>query len=210
MASMVVFIDGEPAKKEYRHFRIKTVEGANDFASMNEVLSRRFLRTQREKEEERWPLPDLVLVDGGPEQLRFARAAMLATGIEVPMFGLAKRLEEIYLPERPDPIRLDPRSPALHLIQRVRDESHRFAITHHRNLRAKSGVHSRLEDVPGIGPGRRRALLAHFRTMKAIGEATEEELTRVKGISAPAARSLYLALHADTQIDPAENIDNQA
>ena len=210
VASMVVFIDGEPAKKEYRHFRIKTVEGANDFASMNEVLSRRFLRTQREKEEERWPLPDLVLVDGGPEQLRFARAAMLATGIEVPMFGLAKRLEEIYLPERPDPIRLDQRSPALHLIQRVRDESHRFAITHHRNLRAKSGVHSRLEDVPGIGPGRRRALLAHFRTMKAIGEATEEELTRVKGISAPAARSLYLALHADTQIDPAENIDNQA
>ena len=203
VASMVVFIDGEPAKKEYRHFRIKTVEGANDFASMNEVLSRRFLRIQREKEEERWPLPDLVLVDGGPEQLRFARAAMLATGIEVPMFGLAKRLEEIYLPDRPEPIRLDARSPALHLIQRVRDESHRFAITHHRNLRAKSGVHSRLEDVPGIGPGRRRALLAHFRTMKAIGEATEEELMRVKGISAPAARSLYLALHADAQIDPA-------
>lgn len=203
VASMVVFIDGEPAKKEYRHFRIKTVEGANDFASMNEVLSRRFLRTQREKEEERWPLPDLVLVDGGPEQLRFARAAMLATGIEVPMFGLAKRLEEIYLPDRPEPIRLDARSPALHLIQRVRDESHRFAITHHRNLRAKSGVHSRLEDVPGIGPGRRRALLAHFRTMKAIGEATEEELMKVKGIPAPVARNLYLALHADAQIDPA-------
>ena len=118
------------------------------------------------------------------------------------MFGLAKRLEEIYLPDRPEPIRLDARSPALHLIQRVRDESHRFAITHHRNLRAKSGVHSRLEDVPGIGPGRRRALLAHFRTMKAIGEATEEELMKVKGIPAPAARSLYLALHADAQIDP--------
>lgn len=202
VASMVVFIDGEPAKKEYRHFRIKTVEGANDFASMNEVLSRRFLRTQREKEEERWPLPDLVLVDGGPEQLRFARAAMLATGIEVPMFGLAKRLEEIYLPDRPEPIRLDARSPALHLIQRVRDESHRFAITHHRNLRAKSGVHSRLEDVPGIGPARRRALLAHFRTMKAIGEAAEEELAQVKGISAPAARNLYLALHPDSESKP--------
>ncbi len=195
VASMVVFIDGEPAKKEYRHFRIRTVEGANDFASMNEVLKRRFLRTQREKEEERWPLPDLVLVDGGMEQLKFARAAMLETGIEVPMFGLAKRLEEIYLPGREEPVRLDPRSPALHLIQRVRDESHRFAITHHRNLRAKSGVHSRLEDIPGIGPGRRRALLAHFRTMKAIGEASEEELRQVKGLSAPAAHSVYLALH---------------
>lgn len=199
VASMVVFIDGEPAKKEYRHFRIKTMEGANDFASMNEVLKRRFLRTQREEEGERWPLPDLVLVDGGMEQLRFARAAMLETGIEVPMFGLAKRLEEIYLPDREEPIRLDQRSPALHLIQRVRDESHRFAITHHRNLRAKSGVHSRLEDIPGIGPGRRRALLAHFRTMKAIGEASEEELQKVRGLSASAARSVYQALHAQTE-----------
>ena len=206
VASMVVFIDGEPAKKEYRHFRIKTVEGANDFASMNEVLSRRFLRTQREKEEERWPLPDLVLVDGGPEQLRFARAAMLATGIEVPMFGLAKRLEEIFLPDRAEPILLDARSPALHLIQRVRDESHRFAITHHRNLRTKSGVRSRLEDVPGIGPGRRRALLAHFRTIKAISEATEEELNQVKGLSAPAARSLYRAFHPEDQNDSEEKI----
>lgn len=209
VASMVVFLDGEPAKKEYRHFRIKTVEGANDFASMNEVLKRRFLRAQREEEGERWPLPDLVLVDGGMEQLRFARAAMLETGIEVPMFGLAKRLEEIYLPDREEPIRLDQRSPALHLIQRVRDESHRFAITHHRNLRAKSGVHSRLEDIPGIGPGRRRALLAHFRTMKAIGEASEEELQKVRGLSASAARSVYQALHAQTEA-PEENLTPEA
>lgn len=211
VASMVVFIDGEPAKKEYRHFRIKTVEGADDFASMNEVLSRRFLRTQREKEEERWPLPDLVLVDGGPEQLRFARAAMLATGIEVPMFGLAKRLEEIYLPDRAEPIRLDDRSPALHLIQRVRDESHRFAITHHRNLRTKSGVRSRLEDIPGIGPGRRRALLAHFRTIKAIADASREELTQVKGMSAQAAASVYLAFHPEAMPqETEENISDKA
>lgn len=195
VASMVVFIDGEPVKKEYRHFRIKTVEGANDFASMNEVLSRRFLRTQREEEKERWPLPDLVLVDGGPEQLRFAREAMLATGIEVPMFGLAKRLEEIYLPNKTQPIRLDMRSPALHLIQRIRDESHRFAITHHRNLRAKAGVRSRLEDIPGIGPARRRALLAHFRTMKAVSDASLEELQQVRSMSKSAAQQLYLCLH---------------
>ena len=211
VASMVVFIDGVPVKKEYRHFRIKTVEGADDFASMNEVLSRRFLRTQREKEEERWPLPDLVLVDGGPEQLRFARAAMLATGIEVPMFGLAKRLEEIYLPDRAEPIRLDDRSPALHFIQRVRDESHRFAITHHRNLRTKSGLRSRLEEIPGIGPNRRRALLTHFRTMKAIGEASREELAGVKGMSTPAAENVYLAFHPQTAERRQEgNISNEA
>lgn len=210
VASMVVFIDGEPVKKEYRHFRIKTVEGANDFASMNEVLSRRFLRTQREDEKERWPLPDLVLVDGGPEQLRFAREAMLATGIEVPMFGLAKRLEEIYLPNVKEPIRLDMRSPALHLIQRVRDESHRFAITHHRNLRAKAGVHSRLEDVPGIGPARRRALLAHFRTMKAVSDASLDELRDVRGMSKNAAEQLYLALHPLDNKTRAEDLNPDA
>ena len=210
VASMVVFINGEPANKEYRHFRIRTVEGANDFASMNEVLSRRFLRTQRDDEKERWPLPDLVLVDGGPEQLRFAREAMLATGIEVPMFGLAKRLEEIYLPDEKEPIRLPMRSPALHLIQRIRDESHRFAITHHRNLRAKSGVHSRLEDIPGIGPVRRRALLSHFRTMKAVSEASQEQLCEVKGMSKTAAEQLYLALHPETEVKRQEDFTPDA
>jgi excinuclease ABC subunit C len=195
VASMVVFIDGQPAKKEYRHFRIKTVEGANDFASMNEVLGRRFRRAMTENEVERWPMPDLVLVDGGPEQLRFARAAMLAEGANVPMFGLAKRMEEIYLPDQEQPIMLDRRSAALHLIQRVRDESHRFAITHHRALRGKAATRSRLEDVPGIGPARRRALLAAFRTMKGIGEADVDALAAVKGMSRPAAEALYQALH---------------
>ena len=199
VASMVVFIDGQPDKKEYRHFRIKTVEGANDFASMNEVLGRRFRRVRTEDEKDRWPRPDLVLVDGGPEQLRFARAAMLETGENVPMFGLAERLEEIYLPNRSEPIRLSARSPALHLIQRIRDESHRFAITHHRKLRGKAAIHSRLEEVPGIGPARRRALLAHFRTMKAIGEATEEELVQVKGMTGETAHALYAVLHPEDE-----------
>ncbi len=195
VASMVVFIDGQPAKKEYRHFRIKTVEGANDFASMNEVLGRRFRRAMAENEADRWPMPDLVLVDGGPEQLRFARVAMLAEGANVPMFGLAKRMEEIYLPGQEEPILLDRRSAALHLIQRVRDESHRFAITHHRTLRGKAATRSLLEEIPGIGPSRRRALLAAFRTMKAIGEADVEALAAVKGMSRPAAEALYQALH---------------
>lgn len=195
VASMVVFTDGEPDKKEYRRFRIKTVEGANDFASMNEVLHRRFARTKQEDPKARWPLPDLILVDGGPEQLRFAREAMLEEGCDVPMFGLAKKQEEIWLPGRDEPVLLSRKSPALHLIQFIRDESHRFAITHHRGLRDKHAVHSRLEDVSGIGPARRRALLAHFRTIKAIEQADESQLRAVPGMTQSAARALYEALH---------------
>ncbi len=195
VASMVVFIDGEPAKKEYRHYRIKTVEGANDFASMNEVLGRRFRRAMSDDPQEKWPMPDLVLIDGGPEQLRFARTAMLATGADVPMFGLAKRMEEIFLPDREEPILLDRKSPALHLIQRVRDESHRFAITFHTGLRGKASVHSQLEDIPGIGPARRRAMLTHFGSLKALREATQEELAEVPGMTAPAAGAVYAWLH---------------
>ena len=198
VASMVVFIDGMPAKKEYRHYRIKTVEGANDFASMNEVLGRRFRRTKAEDENERWVMPDLVLIDGGPQQLAFAREAMLREGIEVPMFGLAERLEEIWLPECDTPILLDHHTPALHLVQRIRDEAHRFAITHHRNLRGKASVHSSLEDIAGIGPNRRRALLAHFGSIKALREADEKEICAVKGMSSSAARAVYMHFHPET------------
>ena len=191
VASMVVFIDGEPAKKEYRHYRIKTVEGANDFASMNEVLGRRFRRAVIEDPNEKWPMPDLVLIDGGPEQLRFARTAMLAAGADVPMFGLAKRMEEIFLPDQEESILLDRKSPALHLIQRVRDESHRFAITYHTGLRGKATVHSQLEDIPGIGPARRRALLTHFGSLKAMKEATLEELAEVQGMTKNTAEAVH-------------------
>ena len=201
VASMVVFIGGEPAKKEYRHFRIRTVEGPNDFASMNEVLGRRFthgLEEIKEREAAGQPLiggrfsdlPDLVLIDGGPEQLAFARRAMLNAGAEVPMFGLAKRLEEIYLPDNPVPILLDRHSPALHLIQRIRDEAHRFAITHHRALRTKEGVHSQLENIPGIGPARRKTLLKHFHTLQAIKEASLEQLLAAPGMTKPAAEAV--------------------
>ena len=197
VASMVVFEDGEPAKKEYRHYRIKTVEGANDFASMHEVLSRRFRRAMSEDPNEKWVMPDLVLIDGGPQQLRFAREAMLQMGADVPMFGLAERLEEIFLPDREESILLDKTDPALHLIQRIRDEAHRFAITHHRTLRNSTMGKSQLEDIPGIGPSRRRALIAHFRSVKKMREATEEELLSVQGMNASAARNLYMALHKD-------------
>ena len=194
VASMVVFIDGMPAKKEYRHFRIKTVEGANDFASMNEVLGRRFTHGLEEKAEREAQglspiggkfsdLPDLVLIDGGPQQLRFARQALLDIGAKVDMFGLAKKQEEIFLPDQEEPICLDHHTPELHLIQRIRDEAHRFAITHHRALRGKASVHSQLEDIPGVGPKRRKALLNAFGSLKAIREASYEELLAVPGIS---------------------------
>ena len=195
VASMVVFIDGEPAKKEYRHYRIQTVEGANDFASMNEVLGRRFRRAVSEDPDVKWPMPDLVLIDGGPEQLLFARRAMLAAGADVPMFGLAKRLEEIFLPGREDSIILDRKSPALHLIQRIRDESHRFAITYHRGLRGKASVHSRLEDIPGVGKARRIALLQHFKFLVNIKNAGVDELLSVSGMNRPAAEAVYAWAH---------------
>lgn len=219
VASMVVAIDGEAARKEYRHFRIKTVEGANDFASMNEVLTRRLTRAKQEREAliaegkllpdgtlpEGAPpltgfadLPDLILIDGGPQQLRFARTAMLAVGFNIPIFGLAKRLEEIFLPDQEESILLDRKSPALHLIQRVRDEAHRFGITHHRNLRQKAGMHSSLEDIPGIGPTRRRALLTHFKSIANIAKASVEELCEVQGIGEAQAKVIWGHYHGDT------------
>lgn len=198
VASMVVFIDGVAAKKEYRHFRIKTVEGANDFASLNEVLGRRFAHGLEEKAEREAAglspiggkfsdLPDLVLIDGGPQQLRFARQALLDMGAEVAMFGLAKKQEEIFLPDREEPILLDHHTPELHLIQRIRDEAHRFGITHHRALRGKASIHSQLEDIPGIGPKRRKALLTRMGSLKAIREASREDLLAVPGMTATAA-----------------------
>lgn len=199
VASMVVFISGEPARKEYRHFRIKTVEGANDFASMNEVILRRLKRATLK--EGAWPLPDLILVDGGPEQLAFALRARDSLNLSVPMFGLAKRMEEIYVPMETEPILLDRHSPALHLIQRVRDEAHRFAITHHRKLRGKAVIRSRLEEIEGIGPARRRALLAAFRSIKSISEQGEDALAAVPGMTRSAARTLYRALHETEPLD---------
>ena len=136
-------------------------------------------------------MPDLILIDGGPQQLRFARQAILDLGMEPPkMFGLAERLEEIWLPERETPIVLDHATPELQLVQRVRDEAHRCAITHHRTLRDNAFTHSALDDIPGIGPKRRRALLKRFGSLKAIRAAAEEELLAVEGMTRPAAEAI--------------------
>ena len=196
-ASMVVFVDGQPVRKEYRNFNIKTVRGANDFASMQEVISRRLRRSlQRDKP---WPLPDLILVDGGPQQLMFALTARDELGLSVPMFGLAERQEEIYLPDEDAPVVLDRHAPALHLVQRVRDEAHRFAITRHRKLRGKAAIRSRLEEIPGIGPARRRALLSAFRSIQGILEQDMDALARVPGMGPKAAQALYAALHPEAE-----------
>ena len=196
VAAMVVFIDGEPAKKEYRHFRIKTVEGANDFASLYETLSRRYAHAAWEAEEgtengKFTDLPDLILIDGGPQQLRFARQAILDLGLDPPaMFGLAERLEEIWLPDAKEPILLDHRTPELQLVQRVRNEAHRFGIIHHRALRGKASVHSQLEDIPGIGPARRKALQKTFGSLKAIRAADTDTLASVPGMNRAAAEAV--------------------
>ena len=195
VAAMVVFIDGEPAKKEYRHFRIRTVEGADDFRSLYETLQRRYSRAVQEQEsgeEGKFSdLPDLILIDGGPQQLLFARQAILDLGIEPPaMFGLAEKREEIWLPGAEEPILLDHRTPELQLAQRIRDEAHRFGIIHHRALRGKASIHSQLEDIPGIGPARRKELLKAFGSLKAIRAADAEALAALPGMNRAAAEAV--------------------
>ena len=219
VASMVVFHGGLPAKKQYRHFRIKTVEGANDFASMAEVINRRFthgLLEKREREQAGLPaeegsfsrFPDVILIDGGPQQLAFAHRAMQDTGVTLPMFGLAKRFEEIYLPGQENPIVLDKRSNALHLVQRVRDEAHRFGITHHRALRGKAGIASELSAIPGVGEKRRIALLRSFKSLPAILAATVEELRAVEGMNETVAQAVHDYARAK-EVPPKDKPENR-
>ncbi|MHB8094535.1 MAG: excinuclease ABC subunit UvrC [Candidatus Aminicenantales bacterium] len=181
VGSLVVFDDGVPNRDEYRKFKIRTVTGSNDVASLEEVVGRRFARL---KEESR-PLPDLVLVDGGKGQLAAGRKALAAAGAaHTPIISLAKREEIVYTPADPDGIRLDRTAPALKILQHVRDEAHRFAVSFHRKRRAKKSFASDLDGIPGIGPKRKAALLERFGGMDAIREASLEELTSVLGAKA--------------------------
>lgn len=179
VASCVVFKNGKPSKKDYRHFNIKTVEGPDDFASMKEVLTRRYTRLMNEGE----PLPQLIVVDGGKGQLSSAVEALDEIGLRgvIAVVGIAKRLEEIYFPGDSVPLYIDKNSESLRVVQHLRDEAHRFGITHHRNRRSKSQTVSILDSIPGVGEATRISLMKHFRSVKKISEATEDSLAEVVG-----------------------------
>lgn len=181
VASMVCFLGGKPAIKEYRHFHIKTVEGPNDFASMKEIVTRRYKRLLEEEK----PLPKLVVIDGGKGQLSSAVEALQELGIygKMPIIGIAKRLEEIYFPGDSYPIHIDKKSESLKLLQRIRDEAHRFAITFHRKVRSRNAFGTQLTAIPGIGENTADRLLKHFKSVKKIKEATEDQLAEVIGTS---------------------------
>ncbi len=187
VGSMVVFEEGRPRSGDYRRFRVKTVVGTDDFASHREVFRRRFRRALESEEgsveELRWRMPDLVIIDGGKGQVSAARGVLDELGLhDLPLAGLAKEREELFLPGRSDPIVLPVTSQALYLVQRLRDEAHRFAITYHRQLRAKAQTKSALDDLPGVGPARKRALLRVFGSTRALKQATVEEIAAVPGI----------------------------
>ena len=181
VAAMVVFEGGQPKKADYRKFKIKTVEGKpDDFASMREVIGRRLERLEA-GDEKFGEAPDLILIDGGKGQLGAAVEVARERGVEVPMIGLAKQFEEIYLPGRPDPVRLSRNSPALFLLQRIRDEAHRFGLTYHRSLRSKTATTSALDSISGIGRKRREQLLKHFGSVEAMKQASLDDLVEVPG-----------------------------
>ena len=203
VASMVVFEDGKPKPAHYRRFKMKTVEGVDDFESIREVLRRRFKRLAAARAAEQrgegeglrvdsfGVIPDLVLIDGGKGQLSAALEVFLELGLDdIPLASLAKENEELFVPHTPEPIVLPRNSQALYLVQRIRDEAHRFAITYHRNLRSKSSLKSPLDNVTGIGPKRKRMLLRRFGTLKGIKEATVDDLASVPGMT----RSLAIRL----------------
>jgi excinuclease ABC subunit C len=200
VGSMVVFEDAVAKKAHYRKFTVKGVDGQDDFASMREVISRRFSRLSADPGSDEWnesfaATPNLVVIDGGKGQLSAALAAMQELDLpRVAVISLAKRIEEVFVPGRPDPILLDERSPGLQLLQRIRDEAHRFAVTFHRQRRDAAARESVFDQITGVGPARRRALLRHFGSAERVLDATEEELEGVPGLPAKTARSIYAQL----------------
>ena len=201
VGSMVVFEDGKPRSGEYRRFRIKTVSGPNDFASHQEVLRRRFrnarIGEEGDEEARRWTMPDLVIVDGGKGQVSAAKAVLDELGLhDLPLAGLAKEREELFLPDDPVPIVLPPTSSGLYLVQRLRDEAHRFAITYHRSLRDKRTVRSAFDDLPGVGPKRKRELLKVFGSIKRVRDAPVEQIAAVPSIGRALAERIKATLEA--------------
>jgi len=209
VGSRAVLEGGQPKRSEYRRFRIKGVRGANDFASMQEVLRRRFARFAEAAEagdgvaatgtmkfdESFGAVPDLIIVDGGKGQVSAAHDAMRNMGVgHIPLAGLAKRFEELYVVDISEPIVLERTSQALYLVQRIRDEAHRFAITYHRDVRKKTGLRSALDEVPGVGPKRKKALLRKFGSLKAVREASVDEIAATPGFTKALAEKVLAGL----------------
>lgn len=191
VGSMVVFEGGRPKPAHYRRFSIKTVPGADDYAMIREVLARRFKRFKSDDSNGWAIIPDLILIDGGRGQLNAALEAMReASADSFPVIGLAKENEEIFLPGKPEPVVLPRSSPGLQMLQRLRDEAHRFAITYFGKKHRRETIASALDSVPGIGPKRRRALLKKFGSVQAIREATPEQLAECEGMTRPAVEKM--------------------
>jgi excinuclease ABC subunit C len=201
VGSMVVFEDGLPKRADYRRFAIGGVPGQDDFASMEEMLRRRFSRLLEERDKgatrkRRFAYPpSLVVIDGGKGQLGVCSKVLAECGLDIPHVGLAKRLEEVYVPGRPEPLMIPRGSEALFVLQHIRDEAHRFAITYHRQKRAKRALASPLDDVPGVGPTRKKALLKRFGSLTQLRQATPDEIAATAGIGPELARAVYQHLH---------------
>jgi excinuclease ABC subunit C len=212
VGSMVVFEDGLPKRSDYRHFEIKGVPGQDDFASMEEMLRRRLRRLREEqtgsgehaadpgeggdRRRRRFAYPPaLIVVDGGRGQLGVAVKVLAETGLDIPVAGLAKRLEEVYLPGRPDPVLIPRASEALFVLQHLRDEAHRFAITYHRRKRARRALASPLDEIPGVGPARKRALLRRFGSLSRLRDASVDEIAATPGVGATTAAAIHEHLH---------------
>ena len=200
VASMVYFRNGKPVKSQYRRFKIQSGATPNDYAMMKEAVTRRYRRLKDEGKE----LPDLVLVDGGKGQLSVALEALSSLGLELPVAALAKRLDEVYVPGIPDPQNISRASSGLKLLQRIRDESHRFALAYHRLLRDKRTLESALDLVPGVGRVRRQALLNAFGSVEAVRQASPEQIAAVPGIPRAIAERVWKALHEE-DLDQEEN-----
>ncbi|MGI5921372.1 MAG: excinuclease ABC subunit UvrC [Syntrophomonadaceae bacterium] len=193
VASMVVFTGGMPDRKAYRRFKINMNQN-DDFASMAEAVERRFIQAQKGNESF-LPEPDLLIIDGGLGQVNAVKSILDKMNLDIPVFGLAKKNEELFSPGRPAALRLPRRHEGLMLLQRVRDEAHRFAITYNRQRRAQKSIASVLDDIPGIGPARKKALLTHFGSVAKIKQASREELVAVQGMTSTAAAAVYDFFH---------------
>lgn len=215
VGSMVVFEDGLPKRSDYRRFEIKGVPGQDDLASMEEMLRRRFARLSANGDGDGEPgrvveppakrrrfayPPSLVVVDGGKGQLSVATKALADAGLHIPAIGLAKRLEEVYFPDGPDPLRIPRGSEALFVLQHIRDEAHRFAVTYHRQKRSKRAMASPLDEVPGIGPARKRALLRRFGSLARLARASVEEIAETPRVGPEMARAVHERLHGATPV----------